>query len=100
MDVNQLINNMEVVMLYKSYIFLSHVLLSGLFCLSAQAINPNTASVDDLADELIGVGPKLAMKIVEFREQNGKFEDIEDLMLVNGIGNAVIDKNKDLLEFE
>ena len=87
-------------MLNKSKIFLLPILVSGLFSLSAQAINPNTASVDELADELIGVGPKLAMKIVEYREQNGEFEGIDDLMLVNGIGNSVIDKNKDLLEFE
>ena len=87
-------------MLNKSYIFHLPAIFSGLISVSAQAINPNTASVDELADELIGVGPKLALKIVEFREQNGEFQDTEDLMQVNGIGSTVIDKNKELLEFD
>ena len=87
-------------MLNKSYIFLLPAIFSGLISVSAHAINPNTASVDELADELIGVGPKLALKIVEFREQNGEFQDTEDLMQVNGIGSTVIDKNKELLEFD
>lgn len=86
-------------MLHKSYRFLLAIALSGLFSLSAQAINPNTASAEQLADELIGVGPKLAVKIVEFREQYGEFQGVDDLMLVNGIGNAIIDKNLELLEF-
>ena len=87
-------------MLNKSYIFLLPAIFSGLISVSAHAINPNTASVDELADELIGVGPKLALKIVEFREQNGEFQDTEDLMQVNGVGSTVIDKNKELLEFD
>ena len=87
-------------MLNKSYSFLLPVILSGLYSLSAQAINPNTATAEELADELIGIGPKLATKIVQFREDNGKFQAVEDLMQVNGIGNAVIDKNKELLEIE
>ena len=87
-------------MLNKSYIFLLPAIFSGSISVSAHAINPNTASVDELADELIGVGPKLALKIVEFREQNGEFQDTEDLMQVNGIGSTVIDKNKELLEFD
>lgn len=87
-------------MLNKTFFFLLPAIVSGLFSLSAQAVNPNTATADELADELIGVGPKLAIKIVEFREQNGEFQDVEDLMQVNGIGHTVIDKNKELLKFE
>ena len=87
-------------MLNKPSFFQLPVFFCGLFSLAAQALNPNTATVEELADELIGVGPILAIKIVEFREQNGKFENIDDLMQVNGIGNVVIDKNRALLEFE
>lgn len=87
-------------MLNKSHVFLLPALFCGLFSLAAQAINPNTATVEELADELIGVGPKLAMKIVEYREQNGEFDNLEDLMQVKGIGDSVIDKNRALLEFE
>ena len=91
-------------MLNKSYTFSLPIifagLISGFYAFSAQAINPNTASAEELADELIGVGPKLAVKIVEFRELNGEYQGAEDLMLVNGIGSSVIDKNEALLEFE
>ncbi len=87
-------------MLKKRCFFTLPAIVAALYTLSAQAINPNTATADELADELIGVGPKLAIKIVEFRQQNGEFKGIEDLMLVNGIGNAVIDNNKELLEFK
>lgn len=47
----------------------------------------NTATVGQLQD-LDGVGPVLASRIVEFRDANGPFETIEDLLDVPGIGEA------------
>lgn len=51
-----------------------------------QLININTAQLEEL-DSLPGVGIVTAQKIIDFR-QNRRFEKIEDIMLVNGIGTA------------
>ncbi len=47
-------------------------------------INLNTATIKQL-DELPGVGPVLAQRIVEFREKRGGFRSIEELLAVPGI---------------
>lgn len=48
-------------------------------------VNVNTADASELA-LLPRVGPSVAGRILEFREQNGDFTSVEDLMLVRGIG--------------
>jgi competence protein ComEA len=48
-------------------------------------VNINTADVEHLA-YLPRVGPATALRIVEFRKENGPFKSPEDLMLVRGIG--------------
>lgn len=55
------------------------------FAADARVVNVNTADQSELA-LLPRVGPALAQRIVEFRDENGKFEDTADLMLVRGIG--------------
>lgn len=49
-------------------------------------VNINEASVDQLM-LLPRVGPTVASRIVEFREQNGRFKQATDLLLVQGIGD-------------
>lgn len=48
-------------------------------------VNINTASAADL-ESLPGVGPKTAALIVEYRQKNGPFKKIEELMNVRGVG--------------
>lgn len=50
-------------------------------------VNINTATAEQLA-LLPRIGPSIAERVVEFRQQNGRFKTIEDLMLVRGIGEA------------
>ena len=57
-------------------------------------VNINTASQNEL-DELPGIGPSTAQKIIEYREENGNFETIEDVQNVKGIGDAKFEDIKD-----
>ncbi len=52
-------------------------------------VDVNTASVEEL-DQLPGVGPVLARRIVEYREQHGPFQRMDDLKQVPGIGAALL----------
>lgn len=58
-------------------------------------VNVNSASADALAELLTGVGPKKAEAIVAYREANGPFKVVDDLLNVKGIGQATLDKNRD-----
>ena len=50
-------------------------------------ININTATQTEL-ETLDGIGPSTAKKIIDYREENGKFNSIEDIQNVSGIGDA------------
>ena len=60
-------------------------------------ININTANQAQL-EQLEGIGEITALRIIEYRKQNGKFKTIEDLKNVKGIGDAKFDKIKDDIE--
>jgi competence protein ComEA len=57
----------------------------------AGKVNLNTATVAQL-EELPGIGPSLAARIVEHRQKNGAFKSVEDLMAVRGIGEKNFSK--------
>lgn len=61
-----------------------------------KAININKATQADL-ETLPGIGPSLAIKILEYRESNGKFSDISEIKNVNGIGDSKYENIKDLI---
>ena len=54
---------------------------------SSKKVNINTASVEKLMT-LPGVGETVALKIIEYREEHGRFKSIEDLKKVSGIGES------------
>lgn len=59
-------------------------------------VNLNSATVDQL-ETLPGIGRKTAERIVEFRQKNGGFKKIEELMNVKGIGEKSFLKIKPLI---
>jgi len=59
-------------------------------------ININTASLDQL-DLLPGIGPVTAQKILDYRQANGPFSEIEEIQQVSGIGPAKYDQMQDLI---
>ena len=52
---------------------------------STAIVNLNSASATDL-EGLPGIGAKTAARIVEYRQKNGPFKKVEDLMNVRGVG--------------
>jgi competence protein ComEA len=63
----------------------------------ADKIDLNSATVEQL-DSLPGVGPTLAGRIVEYREEAGRFGTIEELLNVKGIGEKNFQKIEPLLK--
>ena len=59
-------------------------------------VNINTADSTAL-QELNGVGPATAQKIIDYRESSGRFKSIEDIKNVSGIGDKTYEKLKDYI---
>lgn len=59
-------------------------------------VNINRAKVDEL-DELPGIGPSTAQKIIDYRSEHGSFKSINELTSVTGIGEKKFEKIKELI---
>ncbi|NOX92232.1 MAG: competence protein ComEA [Gammaproteobacteria bacterium] len=72
-------------------------LLVASFSVFATPVDINTADADTLASELNGVGAAKAAAIVAYRESNGPFKQLEDLLQVKGVGKKILEKNRAIL---
>ena len=63
---------------------------------AAPLININTATLEEL-DTLPGIGPTIAQNIIDYREMNGPFLAIEDIIFVEDIGPNTFELIKDLI---
>ncbi|MCH4020052.1 MAG: ComEA family DNA-binding protein [Erysipelotrichaceae bacterium] len=59
-------------------------------------VSINTADLETLTT-LPGIGPSTAARIIAFREENGLFQQLEDLMKVKGIGPSKFEKVKEYI---
>jgi competence protein ComEA len=59
-------------------------------------IDINTATLEEF-ESLPGIGPAIAERIIYYRDVNGKFDIVEDLTEVSGIGDKTIEKLRDRL---
>ena len=58
-------------------------------------VNINTADVATLSAGLEGVGVSKAKAIITYRENYGPFKSVEELTAVKGIGESLLDKNRE-----
>ena len=73
-----------------------HVLIASLLPAFAGAgpVDINRADAATIAKELEGIGKSRAEAIVAYREKNGAFKSVNDLLKVKGIGQKVLDQNR------
>lgn len=62
-----------------------------------EKININSATQTEL-ETLPGIGSSTALKIINYRKENGKFKTIEEIKNVKGIGDAKYEKIKELIK--
>lgn len=85
----------------RSFPFIGHLLAAFIIAYgsvtaayAANTVNINTANIELLAEELVGVGPELAKRIVDFRDRYGEFKSVEALGDVRGIGPSLLTKKE------
>ena len=81
----------------KNIITLLIAIVFSLTAWAADPVNVNTASAEEIAESLKGVGPSKAELIVQYRESNGSFTQVDELVNVKGIGLSTIDKNRGMI---
>jgi len=57
-----------------------------------KVVNVNTASLESLRDDVVGIGPVLAGRIVSYREEHGPFASLSGLTSVRGIGPRLLQR--------
>jgi len=89
-------NYIKILCLILPAVFMTAFLFAFSFVLAENLININTAGLEEL-DSLPGIGEIKAQAIIDYRNQNGDFSVIEDIINVSGIGQSTFDKIKDLI---
>ena len=75
-------------------LFFSCLLFLPALAFAGPPVDINSANSETLVEGLVGIGPQKAMAIVRHRQQHGPFQRVEDLALVNGIGEKTVERNR------
>ncbi len=78
----------------KMKILLAAMILGFAGAVIAGPVNVNTADAETISAELQGVGISKAIAIIEYRQANGPFKSIDDLVHVKGIGARTVEINR------
>ena len=81
----------------KSMFTLLATALFSIWAWAAQPVNVNSASAEEIAESLKGVGLSKAAAIVSYRNSNGKFAHVDELVNVKGIGIRTVDINREYI---
>jgi len=81
----------------KSLFTLLATALFSIWAWAAQPVNVNSASAEEIAEALKGVGLSKAEAIVSYRNSNGQFKHIDELINVKGIGIRTVDINREYI---
>jgi competence protein ComEA len=81
----------------KSLLTLLATSLFSIWAWAAQPVNVNSASAEEIAESLKGVGMSKAEAIVNYRSEHGDFKHVDELVSVKGIGIRTIDINRDYI---
>ena len=84
----------------KSTLLLLWFLWFVLAPVAAAPVNVNTASAEDIAIALYGVGKYKAQAIVQYRQEHGHFKSVQALKKVRGIGQGILDGNLDDIKID
>ncbi len=74
--------------------------LLSLPALAGQPVNVNAANAESIAEALDGIGLSKARAIVAYRDANGPFKHVDELVNVKGIGLSTVDKNRTNIRLE
>ena len=80
--------------------FLVVILMCSIISLADNTVNINTADAATIAAVIVGVGEIKAAAIVAYRQENGIFKTIDDLLEVSGIGQITLDTNRHRIVLE
>ncbi|MGQ7818408.1 ComEA family DNA-binding protein [Metapseudomonas furukawaii] len=67
---------------------------------ASDRLNINSADAAAFQHGMVGIGEAKARAIVQYREENGPFSSVDDLLEVKGIGVKTLEKNRDRLSIE
>lgn len=81
----------------KKFLILMMAAFISLAAWASEAVNVNKASAEEIADSLKGIGLNKAQAIVAYREANGSFIHVDELVNVKGIGIRTVDQNRGMI---
>ena len=74
--------------------------LLSIWALAAQPVNVNSATAEEIAEALNGIGLSKAEAIVNYRAAHGQFKHVDELVNVKGIGIRTVDINREYILLE